>query len=100
MFRSQKSGKNNSYFPFLNLIFSMFFFQITVILSIYRGATVKSIGGLYFLLGISLVGFVVVELFMVSISILKPTSLGCSCGEYLETLTSHVLSPGLEMSVH
>ena len=42
-------------------------FQISIILCIYRGAVVGVNGGLYFMLGISLVGFVAIELLMVSI---------------------------------
>ncbi|XP_074647983.1 uncharacterized protein LOC141903662 [Tubulanus polymorphus] len=37
---------------------------VSIILSIYRGAVITQNGGLYFMLGISLVGFVVIEAFM------------------------------------
>ena len=46
----------------------MFWFQISVILSIYRAVEVGKkggSGGIYFLLGASLLGFVAIQVFMV-----------------------------------
>lgn len=45
--------------------------QISVVLSIYRGVVVNENGFMYFLLGLGLIGFAVLEIIMVSYSVIS-----------------------------
>ncbi|XP_064628251.1 uncharacterized protein LOC135487919 [Lineus longissimus] len=47
------------------VVLTGFMVGLSIILSIVRGAQLRQNGGLYFMLGISLIGFVVIEVLMV-----------------------------------